>query len=465
MAEKWFFTRDGQQYGPLTALELKKFAKDGRLLPTDLLWKEGMPTWVPASSAKGLFVSPPPMETVGLPTVTDAPSVATAQPTQSKDRLVAAAVGFKRRAAEAARCAQATAERTQLVNVTLPRAYAELGRVVFKDSTRRTEFAELITQIENLLSQRSQIEQECKARPAGSTLAAKAKKAVADAAALATTKAVDIQVYHAYSKLGEAVYQRLGNDAGPTAVTQPISMAVAKRDQLDEELSAMASAAQDRWLTPKRIAVATVGLAALAIASVGLKLVSSDDSGFRNRLMGEWRSDSGLTLTFEKGSVVASGQGGSFKASYTMRPASRQVFFKLNVGPEPRSFAGTLEADSLQLESSDKAGEVLTFTRASKPMQSGGSDDDLTPNGKSEFYQNGYHAGKVVAGNFRQALASATSDAERAGTLRHMNEVRAGFQNALATTRREYQNRQDLIDLETGKLDGFTDELGATPDR
>jgi hypothetical protein len=46
----WFLSRDGQQYGPYTMAQLQKMVSAGKLQPADLIWKEGMPTWVEARS-------------------------------------------------------------------------------------------------------------------------------------------------------------------------------------------------------------------------------------------------------------------------------------------------------------------------------------------------------------------------------------------------------------------------------
>lgn len=58
MAEQWFYTCEGKQMDPVAAAELKQLAAGGLLKPEDLVWKEGMPRWVPAKTIKGLF--PPP---------------------------------------------------------------------------------------------------------------------------------------------------------------------------------------------------------------------------------------------------------------------------------------------------------------------------------------------------------------------------------------------------------------------
>ena len=51
---QWYLARDGQQYGPLSEVELGKFIELGHLQPTDLLWREGFTDWRPA-----LVVFPP----------------------------------------------------------------------------------------------------------------------------------------------------------------------------------------------------------------------------------------------------------------------------------------------------------------------------------------------------------------------------------------------------------------------
>jgi hypothetical protein len=60
MADEWFYTRDGTtRSGPVSTTEIQSMAKAGQLLPTDMVWKEGMPNWAPASSVKTLFAAPP----------------------------------------------------------------------------------------------------------------------------------------------------------------------------------------------------------------------------------------------------------------------------------------------------------------------------------------------------------------------------------------------------------------------
>lgn len=52
---KWYYNQGGQQRGPISDSQLKRLASGGQLRPADLIWKEGLAQWVPASKVKGLF--------------------------------------------------------------------------------------------------------------------------------------------------------------------------------------------------------------------------------------------------------------------------------------------------------------------------------------------------------------------------------------------------------------------------
>jgi len=51
----WWYARGDKQFGPCSAIELKAIAKSGEIVSTDLVWKEGLSEWKPASSIKGLI--------------------------------------------------------------------------------------------------------------------------------------------------------------------------------------------------------------------------------------------------------------------------------------------------------------------------------------------------------------------------------------------------------------------------
>jgi hypothetical protein len=58
MANMWFVQRGDKKTGPVDSAELKQLASTGRLLPTDLVQREGGQDWVPAARIKGLFAAP-----------------------------------------------------------------------------------------------------------------------------------------------------------------------------------------------------------------------------------------------------------------------------------------------------------------------------------------------------------------------------------------------------------------------
>ena len=48
---EWYLARDGQQYGPITYAEMEKLIELGHLHENDLVWRQGLDEWQPASFA------------------------------------------------------------------------------------------------------------------------------------------------------------------------------------------------------------------------------------------------------------------------------------------------------------------------------------------------------------------------------------------------------------------------------
>ena len=65
---EWFYAKNDQPCGPVSPVELKRFADEGELHQEDLVWREGMGEWIPAGKIKGLF------DTNGEGAVQDEPS-------------------------------------------------------------------------------------------------------------------------------------------------------------------------------------------------------------------------------------------------------------------------------------------------------------------------------------------------------------------------------------------------------
>lgn len=73
----WYFAKDGVQQGPVSEEQIKRMARDGSLRREDLVWREGMAAWQPASEAgvefplpsgpSGSLPPPPPPQYVAPP--------------------------------------------------------------------------------------------------------------------------------------------------------------------------------------------------------------------------------------------------------------------------------------------------------------------------------------------------------------------------------------------------------------
>src|SRR3954470_13764385 len=55
---EWYYTRNKEPCGPVNSTQLKELAAQGELLPSDLVWKDGMSEWVAAATLKSLFAEP-----------------------------------------------------------------------------------------------------------------------------------------------------------------------------------------------------------------------------------------------------------------------------------------------------------------------------------------------------------------------------------------------------------------------
>jgi len=63
--KQWYCVVDGRRYGPVGEDELRRWAREGRVRPSDSVWTQGMSGWAPAAGVAGIFTAPgtppPPM--------------------------------------------------------------------------------------------------------------------------------------------------------------------------------------------------------------------------------------------------------------------------------------------------------------------------------------------------------------------------------------------------------------------
>jgi GYF domain 2 len=55
---RFFYSIDGEEFGPVSAADLRCLASAGRISPSDVIWKEGTDRRLPAAKVKGLFPEP-----------------------------------------------------------------------------------------------------------------------------------------------------------------------------------------------------------------------------------------------------------------------------------------------------------------------------------------------------------------------------------------------------------------------
>ena len=68
--DQWYYSKGDEKHGPVMTAQLRELAAKGELARTDLIWREGMAEWTPASQAKGLFPQqggPPPLPSGSAP--------------------------------------------------------------------------------------------------------------------------------------------------------------------------------------------------------------------------------------------------------------------------------------------------------------------------------------------------------------------------------------------------------------
>ncbi len=49
---EWYYAKANEQHGPVTGEDLRSRIASGEIASTDLVWREGMPDWIPAGEVK-----------------------------------------------------------------------------------------------------------------------------------------------------------------------------------------------------------------------------------------------------------------------------------------------------------------------------------------------------------------------------------------------------------------------------
>lgn len=71
----WYVLKGIKKLGPFNNAEMRGLASSGRLVPEDMIWKDGLDGWVKASKLKGVFPVQPQIQEVSPPFIESDPEV------------------------------------------------------------------------------------------------------------------------------------------------------------------------------------------------------------------------------------------------------------------------------------------------------------------------------------------------------------------------------------------------------
>jgi len=145
------------------------------------------------------------------------------------------------------------AQRTKLVTLTLPNNYRELGKHLYKGRAFTEELADVYGELDLLSKEMKTIKAQAAQRTTPEGLAGKAKAAATTAKEATQTKALEFKARGLLAKLGEAAFNRLGKQAGPIELLQPIANGHNELSALDAEIANLSEAKSGTWFTPKRM--------------------------------------------------------------------------------------------------------------------------------------------------------------------------------------------------------------------
>jgi hypothetical protein len=311
----FFFSKGDQQFGPVTAQQLKQHAAEGKLLPTDFVWREGTTNRVIAGQVGGLLFKAsvsvpvpsslqPDARKAAPPRKVDAgrnqqpptppPSPIPNQPPQvsSSDsldpvadlktcpahisphdsnavsgKLDSAVSSFVGHAKAAGQLIAKQAERTKLQTISLPNAFNALGKNIFSAGKFREELKVAYATLDANLNAIKQLKAQAAAQPKAENLTDKAKAAARATTDMAQVKVLQTKASHALTDLGRTAFERFRERAGPPELIQPIMAGCTRREVLDEAIAKLSQSKPGQIVTPKRLAFGVCAAAVLFVAT------------------------------------------------------------------------------------------------------------------------------------------------------------------------------------------------------
>ena len=238
MPQEWFVRRGDKVRGPLTSEEVKQLVAKGILVASDMVRKSENPEWRQAGTVKGLFgavrseapvPSPLPQSKAEAPFVSVPPplpsspanrqAVSTPHPSTAKavETMQAGLTDIMSTAKQAKDLAAAHARKTQITQMTLPKAYLTLGKDVFVGERFREEFSDLFQRINTANDEIAKVAATTKERPQATDLKGKLQTGAAQLMAQGQTTKLGYQRESLVRELGKKAFESHGTAAGSPA--------------------------------------------------------------------------------------------------------------------------------------------------------------------------------------------------------------------------------------------------------
>jgi hypothetical protein len=211
-------------------------------------------------------------------------------------KVATATSSLKAHAQTAGRLASLTAEKTKIVNVSLPSAYCELGKECYQTRSCEKEFQELFRDIDALAKA---IQKNSTAKPTSTatSFTDKAKALAEKGVQVANNQKLVLQQKVLFARLGKQAYETLGEHAGPDALIKAIEPLTTRLVVLEKELAVNVQKAGGK----KRVMMIAGGILA-AVLLVGGML------GGGGGEQGEKAGSSSLLKTLSKGKLFSNKQ-------------------------------------------------------------------------------------------------------------------------------------------------------------
>ena len=265
MPQEWFVRRGVKVLGPFTSGQVKQFAAKGVLNAEDMIRQSENQEWRQAGTIKGLFgavrleapVPPPlpfpsaetPFAPVSAPlhsSPANRQAVSTPHTSTAKavETMQAGLTDIMSTAKQAKDLATAHARRTQITQMTLPKAYLTLGKDVFLNERFRDELSDLFQRITATNEEITKVATTAKERPQATDLKGKLQSGAAQLMAQGQTTKLGYQRESLVRELGKKAFESHGTSAGSPELVSPITSANEEFARLDEQIAGLSSGKQ-----------------------------------------------------------------------------------------------------------------------------------------------------------------------------------------------------------------------------